>query len=255
MLWTACETRGGHVNTPNDILTANGLIGPTATSTPTSSPTAPPPALPLYLPLLLRERCAPETSQADTLLVIDASTSMLEEVRSGYTKREAASDAAGRFIDLLKSGDQAGVVSFNDTAGLEQGLTDDKLALHAALRQIGNDQFTRLDLGIVRARDELASGRHDPDNRSVLILLTDGKANPEPVETAIQEAELAKDARITLFVIGLGRPDDLDDNALRQIASRPEYYYRTTDATTLMAIYEEIAGVIPCAPDQFWGRR
>jgi len=230
--------------------TATATVSPTATPTPRTTLVSS-----IYLPVILAEHCTPDTSLADTLLVLDASNSMLEEIRPGYTKRDAAIAAASRFIDLLKPGDQAGVVSFNDTAVLEQGLTGDKLALRTALRRIDIDQFTRLDLGIAKARDELASSRHNLDNRTVLILLTDGKANPEPVETAIQEAELAKKARITLFVIGLGRPQDLDDGGLRQIASRAEFYYQTPDASTLATIYEEIAGVIPCPPEQFWGRR
>jgi Mg-chelatase subunit ChlD len=107
----------------------------------------------------------------------------------------------------------------------------------------------------MKARDELLSPRHDTDNRSVIVLLTDGRANPEPVETALLEAGLAKSVGITLFVIGLGIPEDLDDAALREMASSPNYYYQTTDAATLSGIYEEIAGVIPCPADQFWGRR
>ena len=92
-------------------------------------------------------------------------------------------------------------------------------------------------------------------NRPVIILLTDGKANPEPVETAVDEARRAKEAGVTIFVIGLGHPEDLDNEALRLIASRPDYYYQTPRAEELAAVYEEIAGVIPCPPEQFWGGR
>ena len=227
------------------------VVVPTATPTVASTPDL----RPLFLPLTLNERCVPEIGHADTVLVMDASTSMLEEARPGYTKREAAIDASARFIDLLRPGDQAAVVSFNDSATLEQELTGDKVALIGALAGIANRQFTRLDLGIKAAREELGSARHDPDNRPVLILLTDGKSNPEPVETALAEAALAKDAGITLFVVGLGQVEVLDDAALGQCASRPEYYFRTADASTLTKIYEDIAGMIPCPPERYWGRR
>lgn len=254
MLWTACPIERN--NYPNSIVTGNGLILPTATASPTATTTPPVTvASQIYLPVALAEHCTPDTSYADTMLVLDASTSMLEEIRPRYTKREAAADAAGRFVDLLKMGDHAGVVYFNDTAVLEQGLTGDKPALHAALSRIVNRQFTRLDLGITKAREELGSGQRDPSHQAVIILLTDGKANPEPVATAIVEAQMAKDAGITVFTIGLGAVENLDDWALRQIASRPDYYYRTPDADALTAIYEEIAGVIPCPPERFWGRR
>jgi Mg-chelatase subunit ChlD len=189
------------------------------------------------------------------MLVLDASTSMLELVAPARTKRDAATDAARRFLDLLKPRDQAGIAYFNDRAVLLQELTSDRAALSAALDLIENRQFTRLDLGIAVGAVELASPRHRPGNRPVLVLLTDGKANPEPVESALAEADRAKAAGVTLFVIGLGRPEDLDDAALRQIATVPDFYHQTSDAAALAAIYEEIAGTIPCSASSFWGRR
>jgi hypothetical protein len=53
----------------------------------------------------------------------------------------------------------------------------------------------------------------------------------------MDEASLAKAAGITIFVIGLGRAEDLDDTELREVASLPEYYFRTSDATALTVIY------------------
>ena len=87
---------------------------------------------------------------------------------------------------------------------MEQTLTPDLSVLQAALERLKTHPFTRIDLGIQKAGEELASARRRVGNDSVVILLTDGKANPEPVETAIKEAELAKRAGITLFVIVLG---------------------------------------------------
>jgi Mg-chelatase subunit ChlD len=165
--------------------------------------------------------------------------------------------AALAFLDQLHfdAGDQAAVVTFNSDAWLLAVLTPDRTALDAAIADMKTGQFTRIDLGIVSAREELLGPRRHGDNTPVMIVLTDGRANPEPVETAIEQAEMAKRAGITLFVIGLGVPEALDDEALRLIASRPGYYYRTSDADNLAAIYEEIAEVIPCPPELFWGRR
>lgn len=41
----------------------------------------------------------------------------------------------------------------------------------------------------------------------------------------------------------------------RRIASRPGQYLRTPDADALAAIFERIAGEIPCPPDAYWGKR
>jgi hypothetical protein len=56
-----------------------------------------------------------------------------------------------------------------------------------------------------------------------------------------------------LFTIGLG--NDLDTEALRGMASKPEYFYLAPDAAALAGIYRSIAVAIPCPAGAFWGRR
>lgn len=220
------------------------------------APTPTPTPQPRYIPLALREApCERETLSADVVLVIDASTSMLEEIVSGSTKLAVASQASSSFVELLSSGDQAAIAWFNEVAELEQPLTDDKSRLLAAISRIPARHFTRIDLGIQTAREELSSARRKPGNRPVMLVLTDGKANPVGPDAAVAQGQRAKAAGITIFTIGLGAPENLDDWALRQIASRREYYYQTPDAEGLITIYEEIAGVIPCPRERYWGRR
>lgn len=77
-----------------------------------------------------------------------------------------------------------------------------------------------------------------------MIVLTDGRANPVPVSVAEDEARHAKDAGIVMFTVGLG--SDLDTNALRAIASRPEWFYTAPSAEDLEGIYRGIAVEIPC---------
>ena len=86
-----------------------------------------------------------------------------------------------------------------------------------------------------------------------MIVLTDGRANPVPVSVAEAEAQLAKDAGVVLFTIGVGA--DLDIEALGRMASRPEYSYLAPDAEALAGIYRGIAVAIPCPAGAFWGRR
>ena len=243
--------------TPTSSSTATPSPEPSATATtlipsPTASPTVT--HGPIYLPLLLKERCSPNERRVDVALVLDASTSMLQH-QGTSTKKELAISAARRFVSQLQGTDQAAVIWFNETAGVAQPLTSDREAVVQALGQIRNAQFTRVDLGIKIAREELESPRRQHGNMSVMIVLTDGKANPVPVSEAVAEAALAKALGITIFSVGLGHTGELDADALREIASRPEYYYQTPDAGALAEIYDKIAGLIPCAPGEFWGRR
>jgi Mg-chelatase subunit ChlD len=180
---------------------------------------------------------------------------MLDPTATGRSKLAAATEAARTFLDQLRlaAGDQAAIVTFNAHAVLVAPLTTDRAALDTTLAGIQTAQYTRIDRGIAVARSELTGPRHNTNNTPVLILLTDGRANPVPVSVAEAEAQAAKDAGVVLFTIGLGA--DLDDAALAAMASRPEYYHIAADAEQLAGIYRAIAVTIPCPASAFWGRR
>lgn len=249
-----------HVAAPTPTPTAL----PTATATPSPSASAPPTATAthtavantyrLFLPLALDEACDPKAVSADIALVLDASTSMLQATGSGRTKLAAATEAAGTFLDRIDlATDQAAVVVFHSEALLLAPLTSDRARLDAALGAIRVQPQSRIDRGIAVAADEIRSARHRPTSRTAMIVLTDGRANPSTPHDAVVEAERAKAAGVTVFTIGLG--DDLDLEALRAMASRPEYFYRSPTGDDLEQIYAEIADYIPCPPEGFWGRR
>jgi len=241
-------------STPRASATATPSATPTATNTP--SPTAEP--RPIYMPLALHERCDPTQQRIDVALVIDASTSMNEPTRLGRPKIAAALEAARAFLDLLSlegpSSDQAAIVAFNAQAQLLAPLTNDRAALEAALDAITLAQQTRLDLAVAAGAEALADGtRRRSTNQQVLVLLTDGRANPVPVEAAVEQAALAKAADITLFTIGLG--EDLDAEGLAAMASTPSGFLRAPDAEDLAEAYGEVARSIPCPASAWWGGR
>jgi len=232
----------------------------TATSTPTStttpSPTTTPTRVPgpVYLPIAVSEPpCLPVRPILDVILILDASTSMADLTRAGRPKIDAAVAAARDFVArlaLAPDGDHAALVAFNVAATLEAPLTADRAALDAALDGIALAQFTRIDLGLDAAAAELASTRRRPGATAAVILLTDGRSNPVPVSEAERAAEAVKATGARLFTIGLGQ--DLDADALRRMASRPQDYFEAPDGEDLAAIYEVIAAALPCPPYAHW---
>ncbi len=214
---------GDTVNSPSEILTANGWLVPpvtpsstpsptpspsasptsepsaTATPLPTARPTAtgtPPPG-PKYLPMALRSSCQPWRKFADVALVLDASTSMRQPTSSGRSKLSAALEAATAFAELVSlrpnaqgQHDQLAIVAFHDQAWVLEPLTNDKAALGAALARIPDTvaEGTRLDLALERGLAVLTAPEHRAGNATVLILLTDGLPNrvPTPVPTGSQ---------------------------------------------------------------------
>ncbi len=262
-------------NTPTPTSTPTASASPTATptstptasasptATPTSSATPHPSATPTqkpspcFLPLALSEQCVPEKRHVDVALVIDASTTMRDEPTSaGRPKLEAAVEAAEAFLDLLAlPNDQAALIVFNNSATMLQELTGDRRLLSAAFRRITVQLQTRIHLGVALARDELRSPRRRLGNQPILIVLTDGKANPESPELAVHQAQAAKAEGIAVFTIGLGTEENIDVDALRRMASQPAYYYHAPDGEDLLGIYTAIAIAIPCNPESFWARR
>jgi len=231
---------------------------PTFTSTPIPSkvPTIEPPvrAVSLYLPLMLTESCSPALRQADVILAIDASLSMLEVGNDDRSKLQEAVRAASMFLDELRLGqDQAAVITFNATATVAAPLTTNREALNQALGEIVPAQQTCLACAIEAGWRELQSPRHGSSHTAVLILLTDGRSNPQPASTAVALAAEAKAAGVRIYAIGLG--DDLDDAALRELASSPTAYLHAPSPQELVAIYRGIAVEIPCPAVLFWSRR
>lgn len=242
-------------STPTPSPTATPTRTPTPTATPTAapSPTATPKPAPIHLPILLRDPpCERVKPRVDVVLVIDASSSMLETTRAGRPKLDAARAAAAVFLDLLDlPGDQAAVVGFNATAWLAQPLTGDRTALSRALDGLAVAQLTRIDLGIGAAHAELRSPRRTAAHQPAIVVLTDGRNNPEPVSSAIAAAGAAKADGIRLFTIGLG--DDVEADALARMASTAGDYFFAPDGEDLAAIYRAIAGAFePCPPSTWW---
>ncbi|HLB36503.1 MAG TPA: vWA domain-containing protein, partial [Gemmatimonadales bacterium] len=177
---------------------------------------------------------------------------------TGRPKLAAAIEAARAFVDtLVFPQDQAAVIAFNSDAWVVQDLTGKQADIMVQLAAVPGlvHQQTRIDRGIEEGHRELTSARRRAGNKPVMIVLTDGLANPVPASVAVERAKAAKDDRITIFTIGLGRPNELNVVDLAQMASRPGYFYQAPDGEDLLGIYRTIAIEIPCPAAQYWGRR
>ncbi len=253
-------------NTPEPTPTDTSVPpSPTPTSTITLTPT--PSVRIIYLPIARRdpEMCVPESIYADAVLVLDMSTSMYRETRSGRTKHEAALAAARTFIeqleleeDALGRHDRVGIAGFNDTAWTSIGLSNDAEAIDSALDALLEriDQGTRLDLALLVGQSVLDESERVDGNRPVVILLTDGLPNRVPLhpvtgrqeETVLAAADAAKAAGSRVFTIGLGDPEDVAHELLKGSASAPDDFYYAPDGDDLESIYRQIAGRITECP-------
>lgn len=237
-----------------EVLRPTATLTPTVAPTATTAPTSTPRLQVSYLPVLLRESCTPSKRRVDVMLLFDASSSMLQLTSVGRTKLEAAREAASRLLGELRldAGDQLGVIAFNETITQVVSLTSDAPSLERAIATIETAAGTCIPCAISRASTELAGPTRKVENTGAIVLLTDGKSTVRPIEEAIYAARQMRDEGIEIFVVGLGQ--DIEDAALRAIASRPTFYRQTLDAETLAEILKTIVKEIPCTGSAFWGR-
>lgn len=217
---------------------------PTASPSPTGPPTSTPRPRPLYLPLLSLRHCLARSGLMDVALVLDSSQSMLETGRGGRSKLDAAREAVQVFLDLLLlPADRAAIVRFSGDAAVLQGLTGERALLEAGLRRLTVSGGTRIHLGLEKARALLPP--RNPGRRSVILLLTDGRSDPDPASLAIAQARAAQADGIVVVAVGLGA--DIDRASLEQMAS-PGQFHLAPDAEDLAGLYRRLAAAMPCLP-------
>lgn len=201
---------------------------------------------------------------SDVLLALDVSGSMNNDGGTPPEPITSALDAAYAFVGRLGERDQVGLVTYGSTATTVRALTRDREEVQTAVRALTIDPkeergTTNIGEAMVRAFGELIGGGHNPDARTVLVLMTDGKAtapDPDPEGFAREAGEALKGMGVEIFTIGLG--SDLGEDFLKSLASSDTHYYRAPSVETLGAIYttitsalcEEGAAVIEVIPKQ-----
>lgn len=208
----------------------------------------------VFLPLVIAERCPPDELFVDVALVIDASTSMAAISEDGRPKYEVALEAARGFADGLRlhpGGDQLAVVAFNDQARLLQELTSDASRTDAVLRTFTPIRAqSRLEAGVRLAASELLGPRHRTGVPGALVVLTDGNTNPEHGDQSIVEAWHAKNAGLTVFVVGIG--PDLSVATLEPMASGSWRFFPSAQDALLAPIFRDLVKSVTCLPRNLW---
>jgi hypothetical protein len=255
---TGTETR----RPTSTVLTPQPTSSPTETATdvstvtplPIANPTKVPDRL-FFLPLALVEQCPPRDLFTDVVLVLDASTSMLDRTTDGRRKIDVATEAIRSFVSGLRlwSGqDRVGIVQFNATAELLTPLTEDRTRLELALSRIHVQALSRLELGVERAMGELVA-RGKAGHQQAMVILSDGKTNPNPGELAVTAARRAQGAGIVVYVVGYG--PSLDERVLSAMASGASRYYPAYEPLAIRNILGDLTTHVLCPPSAFWGQR
>ena len=204
-----------------------------------------------------------ETRGRDLMLALDLSQSMeredFEMDGRSVSRHDVVSAVAKRFIEA-REGDRVGLILFGSRAYLQAPITPDRKTVAQLVdeSEIGlAGRETAIGDAIGLAVKHL---RERPAQQRVLILLSDGASNAG-IADPVQAADLAKDAGVRIYTIGVGtetsvvqtpfgprviRGDDVDEATLKKVAEKTGgLYFRARDTEGLVRIYQQIDALEP----------
>ncbi|GAB4189039.1 MAG: VWA domain-containing protein [Wenzhouxiangellaceae bacterium] len=209
-------------------------------------------------------------SGRDLMMAVDISGSMATDDMvvgtSTVSRMRAVQVIGGEFIER-RAGDRLGLILFGEQAYLQVPLTFDRQTTASVLRDaevnLAGRRYTAIGDAIGLALKRL---QETPNDRQVLVLLTDG-VNNGGVLQPLQVAEFARDAGMKIYTIGIGadrmrvsgllgsrmiNPSaDLDEDTLREVASMTGgQYFRARDPESLNQIYAMLDELEPLAEDE-----
>jgi len=171
-----------------------------------------------------------------TLLVMDVSGSMFDA-----GKLTAAKAAAQAYIEQMRPGDQAGLLTFNTKVTYLQAITTDRAALFHSIDSLDATGDTTL----FDALDQAAQILQAVPGRKAIILLTDGLDN-RSTHTADEVIQAIGAGGLSISTIGLGDPSKLginsglDEAILQSLAARAGGVYGyADDPASLRGLYEQ----------------
>ncbi len=170
-----------------------------------------------------------------TLLVMDVSGSM-----NNAGKLSAAKAAAQAYVDQMRPGDQAGLLTFNTKVTYVQSITTDHAALNLAIDSLKAENDTAMFDALVQANKIL----QDYPGRKAIIVLTDGLDN-QSKKTSDQVTQTIDKSGLSISTIGLGNPENagpffgLDKSVLKSLAENAGGVYSyANNQTDLSKLYE-----------------
>lgn len=185
------------------------------------------------------------SNPTDIVLILDRSRSMAGSPLVNLKK------GANKFIDIIDEatdgvqdgqiggGSRIGVVSFSTTATQDTGLITSVQALKMAVGALVADGSTNHEDAFVKAMQLF-----DPasPNKRVMVMFTDGVTTAGGPPTPAADA--AKAQGVVIYVIGLSGNGGIDETALKQWATSPDYVAITPDDEELEKLFEDLANNI-----------
>lgn len=183
---------------------------------------------------------AAQTNPITTMLVMDISGSM---DKNG--KLDAAKEAAKTYVSQMRSGDQAGLMTYDTQVYMVQPITGDTNALIAAIDGLQPGSDTAMYNALLEAEKNLES----VSGRKSIIVLTDG-LDTRSQSTAEEVIAGIGQSGLTISTIGFGDATSLgqvglDEAGLKSLAEQTGGLYAyAQDAQSLSAIFQQYGNAL-----------
>jgi VWFA-related protein len=176
-----------------------------------------------------------------TVLVLDHSGSMSAPAddRSRIPKIKALHQAAGQFVQLMRAGARTTLLPFSTNVGTPGSFSDNKAELRRRIEELQPEGETALFDAVFAAIETLEAGR--PPGKHAVVALTDGIDNSSRrrVDEVIARA---REARVPLHMLGLGRPGELDEKVMREMARQTGgEFHHARNEDDLVHIFEDLS--------------
>jgi VWFA-related protein len=178
-----------------------------------------------------------------TVLVLDRSGSMLGKAdeKDKQTKLDALKRAANRFVALMRTNAKTTLLPFSSEIDKPEPFTDDQKALRGRIDKLTAFGGTLLYDATYNGLETLeASG---VKGKRAVVVLTDGKDEaPGSRYSDDQVIERARELEIPLYMLGLGRPEEINEPVMRRMAKETKGdYYHAGNEKKLLELFENLS--------------
>jgi VWFA-related protein len=178
-----------------------------------------------------------------TVLVLDHSGSMRAKASDAdpLSKIEALHRAAARFVDLMRPNARTTLLPFSTAVDRPQPFSTDKRALKERIKELKPQGGTLLYDATCAGIETLVAARL-PGKKAVVVL-TDGKDEaPGSRHSDRLVIERAKEAGIPLYMLGLGRPEEINEAVMKRMAEETGgAYYHAGNQQRLIELFEKLS--------------
>ena len=178
-----------------------------------------------------------------TVLVLDRSGSMLAKAdeTDKTSKLDALKRAANRFVALMRSNATTTLLPFSGDIDKPEPFTNDQAVLRSRIEKLKAYGGTLLYDATYSALETLEAG--GVKGKRAVVVLTDGKDEaPGSRESDDEVIKRAKELDIPLYMLGLGRPEEINEPVMKKMAkeTRGEYYHAGNEKK-LLELFENLS--------------